>query len=92
MYFLQRADEQPDQKDGFWERAMEGVDVVISTVHVTQVNNQLEMVDAAKASGVKRFIPCDFGTSCIKGERQMFDLVSLICMMTHYRFSLKMAL
>ena len=68
----------PSEKEGDREKAMEGVDIVISTVSVVQVDNQPEMIDAAKAAGVKRFIPCDFGTPCIKGERRMFDMVSFL--------------
>ena len=54
---------------------MEGIDVVISPLNVFQVDNQYELIDAAKAAGVKRFIPSDFGTTYVRGKSQMYDQV-----------------
>ena len=55
---------------------MKGVDIVISTVDVFQLNSQILLIDAAKRAGVKRFIPCDFGTPGSKGVRPLVDQVS----------------
>ncbi|KAB8273797.1 hypothetical protein BDV30DRAFT_226393 [Aspergillus minisclerotigenes] len=42
--------------------ALQGVDVVVSTVGVAAVDNQTVLIDAAIAAGVKRFIPSDFSS------------------------------
>ena len=58
------------------EDTLKGVDIVISTVDVFQLNSQIPLIDAAKRAGVKRFIPCDFGTPGSKGVGPLVDQVS----------------
>ncbi|KAI3546335.1 isoflavone reductase [Colletotrichum filicis] len=41
---------------------LEGADVLISTIHVSVLGSQIPLADAAKAAGVKRFVPCFFAT------------------------------
>ncbi|KAK1546766.1 isoflavone reductase [Colletotrichum paranaense] len=41
---------------------LEGADVLISTIHVSALGSQIPLADAAKAAGVKRFVPCFFAT------------------------------
>ncbi|EXF75697.1 hypothetical protein CFIO01_04630 [Colletotrichum fioriniae PJ7] len=41
---------------------LKGVDVLISTIHVSALGSQIPLADAAKAAGVKRFVPCFFAT------------------------------
>ncbi|KXH52975.1 isoflavone reductase [Colletotrichum nymphaeae SA-01] len=41
---------------------LEGVDVLISTIHVSALGSQIPLADAAKAAGVRRFVPCFFAT------------------------------
>jgi hypothetical protein len=45
-----------------WVPLLTGADVVISSVHPTQLKNQTHLADAAKRAGAGRFIPCFFGT------------------------------
>lgn len=40
--------------------ALKGVDIFISAIGATGLLDQLKVVDAVKAAGVKRFIPCGF--------------------------------
>lgn len=44
--------------------ALQGADVVISTVTGFALKDQIPLIDAAKAAGIKRFIPCTFATAC----------------------------
>ncbi|KAF3803286.1 hypothetical protein GCG54_00013395 [Colletotrichum gloeosporioides] len=41
---------------------LKDVDVLISTIHVSGLGSQIPLADAAKAAGVKRFVPCFFAT------------------------------
>jgi ribosomal protein S9 len=43
-----------------------GVDVVISVVGGAGLQGQLKAVEAAKAAGVKRYIPSEFGVDLDK--------------------------
>ncbi|KAH8116629.1 NAD-binding protein [Phellopilus nigrolimitatus] len=52
---------------------LRGVDTIISTIVFTQLQLQRPLVDASKKAGVKRFIPCDWGTASIRGVRKMYD-------------------
>ena len=42
-------------------RALNGQDVVVSTVGAPGINSQFQLIDACVAADVKRFIPSDFG-------------------------------
>ncbi|TDL15978.1 NAD-P-binding protein [Rickenella mellea] len=53
--------------------ALRGVDIVISATDHSTISAQKQLVDAAKKAGVKRFIPNDWATPCIRGVRQYYD-------------------
>ncbi|KAJ7163865.1 NAD-P-binding protein [Mycena crocata] len=52
-----------------------GVDTVISTLVHTQLGLQYGIIDAAVSAGVKRVVPCDFGTPGLKGKLDIRDYV-----------------
>lgn len=39
-----------------------GIDVVISTIYGGNVMEEIPLINAAKAAGVQRYLPCFFGT------------------------------
>ncbi|KAH8116637.1 NAD-binding protein [Phellopilus nigrolimitatus] len=53
--------------------ALRGVETVISTIIYYEIHLQRPLIDASKKAGVKRFIPCDWGTACVPGVREMYD-------------------
>jgi len=55
------------------DAALKGVDTVISTTFYTEIDNQVHLADAAKRVGVRRFIPDDWGTPCVRGVRKLYD-------------------
>jgi len=48
---------QPEKLD------LSHVDILVSTIHFTQLLEQIPLVKHAKSFGIKRFVPCDFGTA-----------------------------
>ncbi|KAJ1870238.1 hypothetical protein LPJ57_005387, partial [Coemansia sp. RSA 486] len=46
-----------------FQRAFDGIEVVVSAVGVSAVMTQIEMIDGAIAAGVKWFLPSEFGVS-----------------------------
>ncbi|KAI4526433.1 NAD(P)-binding protein [Schizophyllum commune Loenen D] len=65
-----------DLEDVSQERLQEilkAADIVISTVPPPLLEAQTKIVDAAKAAGVKRFVPDDFGTEAPKGVLRLHD-------------------
>ncbi|KAI1455917.1 NAD(P)-binding protein [Annulohypoxylon moriforme] len=54
-------------------KILTGADVVISCIVYTSLNDQIPLVEAAKEAGVKRFVPCDFGTPAPRGVMIMRD-------------------
>ncbi|KAG0197394.1 hypothetical protein BGX28_009112 [Mortierella sp. GBA30] len=46
--------------------ALKGVEVLVSAVAGDFYNSQVPLIDAAKAAGVKRFVPSEFGIDTIK--------------------------
>ncbi|KAF9289830.1 hypothetical protein BGZ68_008553 [Mortierella alpina] len=46
--------------------ALHGVDIVVSAVGSDFYSSQVPLIDAAKAAGVKRFVPSEFGMDNIK--------------------------
>ena len=56
-------------------QTLAGADIVISTVAATATEAQADAIRAAKAAGVKRFVPCDFVTPGAKGVREDHDQV-----------------
>ncbi|KAL5495816.1 hypothetical protein ACEPAI_1280 [Sanghuangporus weigelae] len=51
----------------------QGVDIVISTIYITEILRQKVLVDACKKAGVKRFIPDDWAIPSIRGVRKLGD-------------------
>lgn len=51
------------------------MDIVISALEWTQIGVQTSVIKAAEIAGVKRIIPCDWGTACVPGVRYLFDQV-----------------
>lgn len=51
------------------------IDIVLIAIHWTQIQLQYPMIDAAKKTGVKRFIPCDWAPACVRGVRKLHDEV-----------------
>lgn len=47
--------------------ALKGMDIVVSSVGPSDQHIQINIATAAKAAGVKRFIPCGFITVCAPG-------------------------
>ncbi|KAI8978174.1 NAD-P-binding protein [Trametes punicea] len=50
-----------------------GVDILISAVAAWVIQDQKDAFLAAKAAGVKRVVPCDFGTPGARGVRLLHD-------------------
>ncbi|KAI0657637.1 NAD-P-binding protein [Cubamyces menziesii] len=50
-----------------------GVDILISAVTAFVIEHQKDAFRAAKAAGVKRIVPCDFGTPGAPGIRKLHD-------------------
>ena len=66
----------PYNNDGSIDEVISGAQVVISAINWMELDNQKPIIDAiAKNPGKPRFIPCDFGTACIRGIRAMHDEV-----------------
>ncbi|EIN05580.1 NAD(P)-binding protein [Punctularia strigosozonata HHB-11173 SS5] len=55
-------------------KALSGAEVLISAVSAYALQYQYRLFDAAKVAGVKRVVPCDFGTYTPRGVRAMADL------------------
>lgn len=59
--------------------ALRGMDIVVSCVResASQQQDQISLANAAKEAGVKRFVPCGFGTVASPGGiMRVRDLVS----------------
>lgn len=57
---------------------LEGADVVISTIFALNLQDQLPLIDAAKAAGVGRFVPSNFATVAPRGVMRLADAVRLL--------------
>ena len=57
------------------DAALKGVDTLICTTHYSEIDKQLPLVDAAKRVGVKRFIPNDWASPCVRGVMRLHDQV-----------------
>jgi len=55
------------------DAALKGVDIVISTIFLGAIDKQVFLADAAKRVGVKRFVPCDWASCCVRGVRKLYD-------------------
>ncbi|KAI1373984.1 NAD(P)-binding protein [Hypoxylon crocopeplum] len=54
-------------------KILKGIDVVISCIVFTNLDDQIPLAEAAKQAGVKRFVPCDFSTPMPRGVMEMHD-------------------
>ncbi|OTB00567.1 hypothetical protein M426DRAFT_15375 [Hypoxylon sp. CI-4A] len=52
---------------------LKGVDVVISTIIYTNLDDQIPLAEAAKEAGVKRFVPSEFSTPATRGVLDLHD-------------------
>ena len=67
-------------------KALRGIDVLISAVResATQQQDQISLANAAKRAGIKRFVPCGFGTITSPGGiMRVRDQVSHIGISVH---------
>lgn len=55
--------------------ALTGQDVVISCIHASQLEAQMNLIEPLKEAKVKRFVPCDFATPAPEGVMAMHDRV-----------------
>ncbi|RPD58064.1 NAD(P)-binding protein [Lentinus tigrinus ALCF2SS1-7] len=55
------------------KETLAGVDILISAVIATVIAQQKNIILAAQQAGVKRVIPCDFGTPGARGVRELHD-------------------
>lgn len=44
-----------------------GIDIVISAIFPLDARDQIPLIDAASQAGVKRFLPCNWGTPSARG-------------------------
>ncbi|KAH7029738.1 uncharacterized protein B0I36DRAFT_364224 [Microdochium trichocladiopsis] len=65
--------DKPAAADPELVRILTGIDVVISTTFFMNLSEQIPLVDAAKAAGVGRFIPCNFQTVAPRGVMALSD-------------------
>lgn len=56
-------------------KILAGVDVLISAIFFLAIHDEVPLAKAAKAAGVKRFVPCSFGTPCPRGVMMLRDTV-----------------
>ncbi len=59
------------------DTALKGVDTVIFATSLKVMDKQMPLADAAKRVGVKRFVPNDWASPCVRGVRKLFDRVRI---------------
>lgn len=64
--------------------ALAGQDAVVSAVGPTVIDGQKVLIDAAVASGVKRFIPSDFGSCTTNAELKTLPIYSHMASIQQY--------
>ncbi|KAL4802553.1 NAD(P)-binding protein [Aspergillus unguis] len=57
---------------------LKGIDVVISTIHYQSLSQEIPLANAAKAAGVKRYVPCFWATIAPRGIMRLRDEKELI--------------
>lgn len=58
-------------------KLLKDTDIVVSAIYGGSVVAELSLIDASKAAGVKRYIPCFFATvAAPKGALMLRDMVS----------------
>ncbi|TBU52272.1 NAD(P)-binding protein [Dichomitus squalens] len=64
-----------DVQDGIesLKKTLEGADILVSAVVAWSINEQRDLIRAAKEVQVQRVVPCDFGTPGAKGVRALHD-------------------
>lgn len=68
-------------------QALEGLDVLVSAVSYKALTDQLRLLEAVKEAGIKRFVPCFWGTPAPRGEQHLLDLVCLLCLLARLPFT-----
>ncbi|KXJ89849.1 hypothetical protein Micbo1qcDRAFT_149681 [Microdochium bolleyi] len=63
----------PASADPELVRILTGADVVISAIYYLNLEDQIPLANAAKAAGVGRFVPCNFGTVGPRGVMALAD-------------------
>lgn len=58
--------------------ALKGIDVVISAIYFESLHDEIPLSTAAKEAGVKRYVPCFFGTNAPRGIMRLHDVVSFL--------------
>jgi len=53
---------------------LRGIDIIVSTVGNPGLDNQIPLIDAAVAAGVKRFIPSEFGADSEQPQNKLLPL------------------
>ncbi|KAH7185033.1 uncharacterized protein B0J16DRAFT_124048 [Fusarium flagelliforme] len=54
--------------------ALKGTDVVISAIYFESLYDEIPLSNAAKEAGVKRYVPCFFGTNAPRGIMRLHDV------------------
>ncbi|KAI1083382.1 isoflavone reductase family protein [Whalleya microplaca] len=54
-------------------KVLADIDIVISCIEFRHLQDQVPLAEAAKEAGVKRFVPCAFGTPAPRGVMDMAD-------------------
>ncbi|KAI0161942.1 isoflavone reductase family protein [Hypoxylon sp. FL1284] len=55
-------------------KVLAGIDVLISCIVYTNLEDQKPLAEAAKQAGVGRFVPCDFSTPTTRGVMNLHDM------------------
>ncbi|CAI4213526.1 unnamed protein product [Parascedosporium putredinis] len=59
-----------------------GIEVVISCIVFSSLKDQVPLAEASKKAGVKRFVPCNFGTPAPRGimwlDDQKYEIIDAI--------------
>jgi hypothetical protein len=53
---------------------LQHIDTVICSISPLALKDQIPLIEAAVKAGVKRFVPCDFGTPCARGVLDLRDV------------------
>ena len=64
--------------------ALTGVDAVVSTVAGTAIKTQTVLIDAAAVTGVKRFIPSEYGSVTTNPKLEAFPLYDNVFKIRHH--------
>ena len=64
--------------------ALQGVDVLVSMVAHTAIDNQTVLIDAAIAAGVKRFIPSEYASCSTNPKLETFPIYAPLTKIRHY--------